>query len=125
VQSDADTSLQVGVAASGETYAFEVVPIQPGDSNGIRPYAPAISIGGQYFIRPFQAMPMAGFVGDLNVVFSAEPGEVRYIGAPSNADSRWLAKEQDYRFTIDNVRDEGLGRMQNSIATWLAPFCIV
>lgn len=110
-------------AAGGDSYEFEIVQIQPGDPDGTRPYAPVYHLTaksgeervfvsrlrpGDYLIRSFHKSSVTGLGGDLDLVFSAEPGEVRYIGRVHVRVPRRLSRGKDYRFTIESVRTQTL-----------------
>jgi len=110
-------------AVARDTYEFEMVQIQPGDPDGVRPYAQEYHLTaksgeervfvsrlrpGHYLIRSFRKTSIAGLGGDLGLIFSAEPGEVRYVGRVHVEVPRRLSKGKDYRFSVDNVRAETL-----------------
>lgn len=110
-------------AAVRDSYEFEIVQIQPGDPDGTRAYAPVYHLTvksgeerafvsrlhpGHYLIRSFHKTSVAGLGGDLDLIFSAEPGEVRYVGRVHVQVPRRLSRGKDYRFSIDNVRAETL-----------------
>lgn len=119
VHPEADQTGAVPATRNPATYSFDVVQIQPGDPDGTRPYAQQYELStksgeerpfvsrlrpGQYLVRSFHKTSMAGLGGDLNVVFSVEPGEVRYVGRLNVEIPFSLSRGKDYRFRIDNVR---------------------
>ena len=109
--------------SGGKSFKFEVVQIQPGDPDGIRPYAEEYQLmakageerifvsrlrPGAYLIRSFHEASVAGLGGDLDIVFSVNPGEVRYVGRLNIEIPRRAARGKDYRFTIENQRAQTL-----------------
>jgi len=113
-------------ALSEEIFVLDVVQIQPGDPEGTRPYADEYELTakggeeklfvsrlrpGRYLIRSFQASGLVGLGGDLNVVFTAEPGAVRYVGRLHIVVPSRLSEDRPYRFTLEKAQQADLARL--------------
>ena len=109
--------------ASSASYEFEIVQIRLNDPDGIDPYVkpyrlttkageerPFISRlpPGQYLIREFQEEGMVSLAGELDLVFTVAPGEIRYIGRLHVVIPRRSSSEKAYRFAVENAREATL-----------------
>jgi len=112
--------------ASGYSYEFNIVPIQPGDPNGENPYAEHFRLdakageerifmsrlrSGEYLIRNFKEEGMTGLGGELGLVFASEAGEIRYIGRVRVEIPERISKGKGYRFTVENARESTLAQV--------------
>lgn len=108
---------------SDMTYQFEIVQSQPGDPEGETPYAERYRLEskageervfisrlrtGRYLIRSFAQDRVAGKGGDLGLVFDSMAGEVRYIGRLRIEVPQRVSRGKEYRFAVENARDETL-----------------
>lgn len=115
-----------GHDAAGGSYVFDMVQIQPADPRGEDPYAQRYNLEakageerlfisrvrpGRYLIRNFREERVAGVAGDLDLIFTAEPGEVSYIGRVVVDIPRRVTSGKAYRFSVDNVREATLARL--------------
>lgn len=115
-----------GRDTAGAAYDFDIVQIQPADPNGETPYAQQYRLDakageermfvarlrpGQYLIRRFHQAAVAGVGGELDLVFDAAPGAIRYIGRVRVEIPRRVSSGKDYRFTVENAREATLARM--------------
>lgn len=112
--------------ASGAFYEFDIVQIQPGDPKGESFFASSYQLDanageerifisrlqpGQYLIRRFRQDAAAGLGGELDLVFDAVPGEVRYIGRIRIDLPHRVSSGKTYRFSIENARGPTLTRV--------------
>jgi hypothetical protein len=108
------------------TYEFDIVQIQPGDPNGESPYADRYHLDavageerifvsrlrpGQYLIKNFHRSGVTGTGGDLNLIFSSVPEEVRYIGRVLVQIPERLSHGKEYRFAVEEAREPTLARL--------------
>jgi hypothetical protein len=115
-----------GRDASGASYEFDIVQIQPGDPYGEGLFASSYQLNanageerifisrlrpGQYLIRRFRQDAVTGLGGELDLVFDAAPGEVRYIGRVRIDLPQRVSSGKGYRFTVENARDPTLTRV--------------
>ena len=111
---------------ANETFILNVVQIQPGDPEGLSPYADTYELTtkadehklfvsrlrpGRYLIRSFQASGYMGLGGDINAVFTVEPGAVRYIGRLHIMIPRHLSHDRPYRFTLENAQQADVAKL--------------
>jgi len=111
---------------ANETFILNVVQIQPGDPEGIRPYADTYELTakagedklfvsrlrpGRYLIRSFQASGFMGLGGDIKAVFTVEPAAVRYIGRLHIVVPRYLSHDRPYRFTLENAQQADVAKL--------------
>jgi hypothetical protein len=123
VASDKDAT---GPDASGASYEFDIVQVQPGDPDGESPYAERYHLDakageervfishlrtGQYLIRTFHQAAVAGLGGELELVFDAAPEEIRYIGRLLVEIPRQVSRGKGYRFTVENAREPTMARV--------------
>jgi hypothetical protein len=116
-----------GRDAGGRIYKFEIVQIQPDDPYGrgltAKKYDVTATAGeekvfvsrlrpGAYLIRAFRDTGLAGLGGDLDVLLSVEPGEVRYVGRLQLQVPHYLSRGKGYQFTIDDRRADTLARVE-------------
>ncbi len=109
--------------ASSASYEFDVAQIQLSDPDGTHAYAKQYRLNtkageertfisrlspGQYLIRNFQEEGMVGLAGDLDLVFTVAPGEIRYIGRLHVVIPRHTSSGKPYRFAIENAREATL-----------------
>jgi hypothetical protein len=117
-----------GHDVSQATYEFDIVEIQPGDPNGEAPYARRYVLDaqagrerlfiarlrpGSYLVRRFHEESMAPLGGDLDLIFTAGPGDVRYIGRLRVEIPRRVSSGTPYRFSIEDARDSTLKRLSS------------
>jgi hypothetical protein len=115
--------------AASSSYEFEIVPIQPGDPNGEGPYVKKYRLvakageermfiarlrTGQYLMRSFKQDNVIGLGGELDVVFTAMAGEVRYLGRVVVDIPPKMTRGKDYRFAIENAREPTLARVSTT-----------
>jgi hypothetical protein len=111
---------------SDMTYQFDIVQSQPGDPEGETPYAERYRLEskaseervfisrlrtGRYLIRSFAQDRVAGKGGDLGLVFDSMAGEVRYIGRLLIEVPQRVSRGKEYRFAVENARDETLKKV--------------
>ncbi|MBX3329635.1 MAG: hypothetical protein KF722_04480 [Nitrospira sp.] len=111
---------------ANETFILNVVQIQPGDPEGLSPYADTYELTtkagedklfvsrlrpGRYLIRSFQASGFMGLGGDIKAEFTVEPGAVRYIGRLHITVPRYLSQDRPYRFTLKNAQQADLAKL--------------
>jgi hypothetical protein len=121
---------------ANETFILNVVQIQPGDPEGLSPYADTYELTskadeaklfvsrlrpGRYLIRSFQASGFMGLGGDIKAVFTVEPGAVRYIGRLHILVPRYLSHDRPYRFTVVNAQQADLAKLILNTAVILLP----
>ncbi|UVT20643.1 MAG: hypothetical protein H8K03_01615 [Nitrospira sp.] len=114
---------------ANETFILNVVQIQPGDPEGLSPYADTYELTskadeaklfvsrlrpGRYLIRSFQASGFMGLGGDIKAVFTVEPGAVRYIGRLHILVPRYLSHDRPYRFTLENAQQADVAKLAES-----------
>ena len=114
---------------ANETFILDVVQIQPGDPEGLRPYADTYELTtkagedklfvsrlrpGRYLIRSFQASGFVGLGGDIKAMFTVEPGAVRYIGRLHILIPRYLSHDRPYRFTLENAQQADVAKLTKS-----------
>ncbi len=114
---------------ANETFILDVVQIQPGDPEGIRPYADTYELTtkagedklfvsrlrpGRYLIRSFQSSGFVGLGGQIKAVFTVEPGAVRYIGRLHIVVPRDLSPDRPYRFTLENAQHADVAKLTAS-----------
>lgn len=114
---------------ANETFILNVVQIQPGDPEGISPYADSYELTtkagedklfvsrlrpGRYLIRSFQSSGLMGLGGDIKAVFTVEPGAVHYIGRLHIMVPRYLSKDHPYRFTLENTQQADVAKLATS-----------
>lgn len=124
-ESDGADGLSWGGDAARRRFRFEVVKIQSDDPYGTRLFAPTFEFTtkageermfvsrlrpGEYLVRSFRDTKIAGLGGDLDVIFTVEPGEVRYVGRLQLRVPHILSRGHAYRFSIDNVREQTLAQ---------------
>jgi hypothetical protein len=109
--------------ASSASYAFDIAQIQLSDPDGTGAYVKQYRINtkageertfisrlppGQYLIRNFQEEGMIGLAGELDLVFTVAPGEIRYIGRVHVVIPRRTSSGKGYRFAVENAREATL-----------------
>ena len=114
---------------ANETFILDVVQIQPGDPDGLSPYANTYELTtnagedtlfvsrlrpGRYLIRSFQSSGFVGLGGDIKAVFTVEPGEVRYIGRLHILVPRYLSHDRPYRFTLESTQQADVAKLATS-----------
>jgi hypothetical protein len=114
---------------ANETFILNVVQIQPGDPEGISPYADTYELTskagedklfvsrlrpGRYLIRSFQSSGFVGLSGDIKAIFTVEPGEVRYIGRLRIMVPRYLSHDRPYRFTLEKAQQADVAKLATS-----------
>ena len=114
---------------ANETFILNVVQIQPGDPEGLSPYADQYELTtkagenklfisrlrpGRYLIRSFQSSGFVGLGGDIKAVFTVEPAEVRYIGRLHIMVPRYLSHDRPYRFTLQNAQQADVAKLATS-----------
>ena len=112
-----------GREASSTSYEFEIVQIRLNDPDGtdpyVKPYRLTTKAGeerpfisrlppGQYLIREFQEEGMVSLAGQLDLVFTVAPGEIRYIGRLHVVIPRRTSSGKAYRFAVENAREATL-----------------
>jgi hypothetical protein len=112
--------------AADMTYEFDIVQSQPGDPEGETPYAERYRLQskageervfisrlrtGRYLIRSFAQDRVAGKGGDLGLVFGSMAGEVHYIGRLLVEVPQRVSRGREYRFAVENAREETLKRV--------------
>jgi len=110
--------------ASSVSYEFDIAQIQLSDPDGTDAYAKQYRLNtkageertfisrlspGQYLIREFHEEGVVGLAGELGVVFTVAPGEIRYIGRLHVEIPRHTSSGKPYRFAIENTREATLG----------------
>ena len=128
VQPESSTSDKkiTGRDGSGASYEFDIVQIRPADPNGEDPYAKSYQLDaqageertfisrlppGQYLIRRFRQAAVVGLGGELDLVFDAAPGEVRYIGRVRIEIPQRVSRGKGYSFTVENARESALAQV--------------
>ena len=114
---------------ANETFILNVVQIQPGDPEGISPYADTYELTskagedklfvsrlrpGRYLIRSFQSSGFVGLSGDIKATFTVEPAEVRYIGRLHIVVPRYLSHDRPYRFTLEKAQQADVAKLATS-----------
>ncbi|MEP6959609.1 MAG: hypothetical protein ABI980_12840 [Nitrospirota bacterium] len=109
--------------ASSNSFEFDIAQIQLSDPDGTHAYAKQYRLNtktgeertfisrlppGQYLIRNFQEEGMVGLAGDLDLVFTVAPGEIRYIGRVHVVIPRHTSSGKPYRFAVENARETTL-----------------
>jgi hypothetical protein len=109
--------------ASSASYEFDIVQIRLNDPDGTDPYAKPYRLNtkageertfisrlppGQYLIRDFQEEGMMSLAGELDLVFTVAPEEIRYIGRLHVVIPRRASSGKPYRFAIENAREATL-----------------
>ena len=109
--------------ASSASYGFDIAQIRLNDPDGTDPYAKHYRLTtkageertfisrlppGQYLIREFQEEGMVSLAGELDLVFTVVPGEIRYIGRLHVEIPRRTSSGKPYRFAIENSREATL-----------------
>src|ERR1044071_4965894 len=112
-----------GRETSSTSYEFDIVQIRLNDPEGTDPYAKPYLLNtkageertfisrlppGQYLIREFQEEGMVSLAGELDLVFTVVPGEIRYIGRLHVEIPRRTSSGKPYRFAIENSREATL-----------------
>jgi len=109
--------------ASSASYEFDIAQIQLSDPDGTGAYAKQYRLNtkageertfisrlppGQYLVREFHEEGVVGLAGELDVVFTVAPGEIRYIGRVRVEIPRRASSGKPYRFAIENAREATL-----------------
>lgn len=109
--------------ASSASYEFDIVQIQLSDPDGTHAYVKQYRINTkageertfisrlppeQYLIREFQEEGMVSLAGELDLVFTVAPGEIRYIGRVHVVIPRRTSNGKGYRFAVENAREATL-----------------
>ena len=112
-----------GEDTSGKSYEFSIAQTQLSDPDGtgayVKQYRLTAKTGeertfisrlppGQYLIRDFREEGMVSLGGELDLVFTVAPGEIRYIGRLRVVIPRRTASGKGYRFAIENAREATL-----------------
>jgi hypothetical protein len=112
-----------GRETSSAAYEFDIAQIRLNDPDGTDPYAKQYRFNtkageertfisrlppGQYLIRNFQEEGMVGLAGELDLVFTVAPGEIRYLGRVHVMIPRRTSSGKGYRFAVENARDATL-----------------
>jgi hypothetical protein len=105
------------------SYEFDIARTQLSDPDGTGPYTKQYRLNtkageertfisrlppGQYLIRNFQEEGMVGLAGELDLVFTVAPGEIRYLGRVHVVIPRRPSSGKGYRFAVENARDATL-----------------
>ena len=113
------TKPPAGRETSSTSYEFDIVQIRLNDPEGTDPYAKPYRLNtkageertfisrlppGQYLIKEFQEEGMLSLAGQLDLVFTVAPGEIRYIGRLHVVIPRRTSSGKAYRFAIENTR---------------------
>lgn len=109
--------------ASSASYEFDIAQTQLSDPDGTGAYVKQYRLNakareertfisrlppGQYLIREFHEEGVVGLAGELDVVFTVAPGEIRYIGRVRVEIPRRASSGKPYRFAIENAREATL-----------------
>ena len=112
-----------GQDASGKSYEFSIAQAQLSDPDGTGPYVKQYRLNaktgeertfisrlppGQYLIRDFREEGMVSLGGELDLVFTVAPGEIRYIGRLRVVIPRRTSSGKGYRFAVENAREATL-----------------
>lgn len=129
----APSGRSTGHDATGVTYVFDIVQIQPGDPDGEEPYAARYRLEaqpgvermfisrlrpGHYLIKNFREDGMVGLGGELNAVFTVAGGEIRYVGRVHVTIPQRTSKGKGYRFAIENEREATLTQVARQYPAW-------
>ena len=114
--------------ANMTTYEFDIVQSQPGDPEGETPYAERYHLQakvgeermfisrlrtGRYLVKSFAKEGITGTGGDLDLIFDNMAGEVRYIGRLLVEVPQRVSRGKEYRFTVENAREETLRQISD------------